>query len=139
MGDVWTASEEETKGAPASREDDPLFKALVRHTLERELGRRRELRAHVQLRLRLDAERKTIDAAYQRLRAEYDAATYVRFGTDTVRIAERIVALLDDSHAYMSDATPRVAASVPAPLPVAKAPTTAARTRQILAGALDRL
>ncbi len=120
-------------------EDDPLFQALVRHTLERELIRRRELRAHVQLGVRLDADRKTIDAAHQRLRAQYDPATYTRFGADTVRIAERIVALLDDSHAYMSDATPCGAANVPAPLPVAKAPTAATRTRQMLSGALDRL
>src|SRR5690349_12854677 len=90
----------------ASRDDDPLFMVLVRHTLARELIRRRELRAHAQLGIRADADRATIDAAHRELRAHYDPQLYARYGTEVMTIAERIVSLLDDSYAYMCDATP---------------------------------
>ncbi len=106
MIDLWSQSEETKKEPSSNLEDDPLFRALVHHTLERELLRRRELRAHAQLGVRLDADAKAVDTAYQGMRARYDPKSYQRYGAATVAIAQRIVALLDQSRAHMQQAKP---------------------------------
>ncbi len=107
MLDTWIESEDPKKEeATASANDDRLYRAMVEHTLERELLRRRGLRAHAQLGLRPDADAASITKASQRLRAHYDPDSYAQYGLKAVALATRIVTLLDESSGYMRDATP---------------------------------
>jgi hypothetical protein len=111
MVDLWTASEGGTHQPSGSIEDDPRVRALVHQTLMRELTRRKGMRAHAQLGVRLDADAGAIDDAWLALRARYEPNAYQRYGVAIVAMARQIVALLDEARTHMRDASAQPAAT----------------------------
>ena len=75
-------------------DDDPLFTELVHTTLERELGHRLGLEAHVQLGIRAGSDAETVEQAWREQRARYQPESFERYGGATVAVALQLVALL---------------------------------------------
>jgi hypothetical protein len=103
MLDTWTADDPAAETTTRSDADSrPIFGAMIRQALERELKRRRGLRAHVQLGVRVDADAAMVDAAHRGLRAHYQPETYRCYGAATMALASSILTLLDQARAELT-------------------------------------
>lgn len=97
-GSEIAAAEDAPGAAPPAT---PSLSPLVKRALARELARRRQLGAHAQLGIAIDAAPEEIEAAFRRLERQYDPQAYAAYGDEAVEAAAGIEAVLHEAYERM--------------------------------------